>query len=115
MDSHTFFNNLEYQYSNKLPFVVYSRPVNNSIKCWFQKEDTLYKTKSFLESGFVFAPFDLEQATIIFPEEHSVFFEIELEPNRYEFEINDKVENPIDKYNHINLVSKGIESIKKVI
>ena len=58
MTTQVFFETLEQQYKKKLPFVVYSRPINSIIKCWLQEDDTLYTTNDFSESGFVFAPFD---------------------------------------------------------
>ncbi len=68
MNEDSFFKALETQYSNQLPFVVYSRPINGVIKSWLQNDDTLHKTETFTESGFVFAPFDFSQQSIVLPE-----------------------------------------------
>ena len=67
MYTNSFFKAIENQYANKLPFVVYSRPINSVIKCWLQNDDSLNVTSSFEESGFVFSPFDLKKSTILFP------------------------------------------------
>jgi isochorismate synthase len=113
MNEASFFKALETQYSNQLPFVVYSRPINSIIKCWLQNDATLHKTDTFTESGFVFAPFDFNQQSIVLPEaycSHSV-----LETQTLESDENTTAEFPIKETNkkaHVDLVSKGIETIK---
>jgi len=118
-----FFNTLKQHYNNKLPFVVYSRPIYTTIKCWLQNNDTLYKTESFTESGFVFAPFNLDKPTILFPQDQSEFHEM---TSGFDFESNMINETTAEDNNrerkeqHIKLVSKGIDAIndgelKKVV
>ena len=113
MDRDSFFNNLENQYQNKLPFVVYSRPIDSVIKCWLQNDDELRTTSDFSESGFVFSPFDLEKQSILFLEKfckHHI-----LETNYLEVEEN-TTESTISNLNeneHVQLVSKGIKTIQK--
>ena len=108
-----FFEALEQQYNNNLPFVVYSRPIDSVLKCWLQTNDEVYKTNTFSESGFVFAPFDLSEPAIIFPREHSNFFKIE-STSEIECEFKSEFESKIEsKQHHINLVSKGIEAIER--
>jgi isochorismate synthase len=112
MNEDSFFKALETQYSNQLPFVVYSRPINGVIKSWLQNDDTLHKTETFTESGFVFAPFDFSQQSIVLPEtdcEHHI-----LETNHLENDdkINDFTIAKTNKDDHTNLVSKGIKTIK---
>ena len=77
MNEDSFFEVLEAQYSNELPFVVYSRPINSTIKCWLQKDNTLHKTESFTESGFVFAPFDFKNESIVLPEAKCHYYVLE--------------------------------------
>lgn len=112
MNEDSFFNALETHYNSKLPFVVYSRPINSFIKCWLQHDDVLHTTNSFSESGFVFAPFDLSHQSILLPEtncEHSV-----LEIDNLIVDINDNQLEEIttDKNDHIQLVENGINAIK---
>ncbi len=108
------FEALERQYENQLPFVVYSRPINALIKCWLQEDDTLHKTDTFSESGFVFAPFDINNQSILLPENHcehhTVVIESELElevPKAQKLQGSDEK----DKNTHIDLVLKGISEI----
>jgi isochorismate synthase len=113
MNADSFFKILETQYSKQLPFVVYSRPINCVIKSWLQNDDTLHKTETFTESGFVFAPFDFSEQSIVLPKancEHHI-----LETNQLESDVNSSADviAKTNKTEHIILVSKGIETIKK--
>jgi isochorismate synthase len=112
MNESSFFDTLENQFAKQLPFVVYSRPINSIIKCWLQNSDTLYETDTFSESGFVFAPFDLDKPAILLPSEHCQHELLEisdLDVKSNETLINITSEN---KEQHIELVTKGISSIK---
>ena len=112
MNSSTFFETLEQQYANNLPFVVYSRPINSIIKCWLQKDGELHKTEDFTESGFVFAPFNLEDKSILFPKDECSYFEIIEEELAVEIIESAKIiPNENDRLRHVNLVSKGKENI----
>jgi isochorismate synthase len=114
MTEDSFFEALQTQYAKELPFVVYSRPINSKIKSWLQKDDVLHKTDSFTESGFVFAPFNLEEKSILFPKEVSLFSEIDIENLESEaLESSEMSQVEADQIQHINLVSKGIKSIKE--
>ena len=112
MNVDSFFSALEAQYAKRLPFVVYSRPINSIIKSWLQEDDALYTSQTFSESGFVFAPFDTKNQSILLPEsncEHHILETDTLEVKEFETVI-DTIE--ASKINHVNLVAKGIESIK---
>lgn len=114
MHEDSFFEALKTQYAKQLPFVVYSRPINSKIKCWLQKDDTIYKTDSFTETGFVFAPFDLGEKSILFPKEACSFSEIDIENLETDvLEPTIIIENELYKIQHIKLVLKGIKQIKE--
>lgn len=113
MDTALFFDNLQKQYQKKLPFVVYSRPIYSKIKCWLQKDDTLYKTTEFTETGFVFSPFDLKEAAILLPEEkcnHYILTTTNFE-DKSKSNIQFKTNSEEGRAQHITLVKKGIEAI----
>lgn len=113
MDSISFFDALEQQYKNKLPFVVYTRPVNSIIKCWLQEDDAIHQSETFRESGFLFAPFNLKQNGILFPKEHCLYSEITTDHLEVEdFDASEITQSDTDRTAHIDLISKGIESIK---
>lgn len=121
MDQHSFFDEIEKQYQSKLPFVVYSRPINSIVKCWLQKTDTLYTVEDFSESGFVFSPFNLNKNSILFPLNQTDYHSVTVE----NFDVKkSKSQNytPTEKeeQTHKSLVQKGINHIinkdfKKVV
>ena len=107
------FEALENHYKQGLPFVVYSRPVNSVIKSWLQKDDAIYETSDFSESGFVFAPFDLNNKTILFEEVNCEHYSIEVD----HLEVSDTSEISViepenSRTSHIRLIEKGIEDIE---
>jgi isochorismate synthase len=110
----SFFKDLEKQFANDLPFVVYSRPINSIIKCWLQKDAVLHRTNLFEESGFVFAPFDLNDPAIVFPEdqcEHQI-----LEVNQLDVDpLGSTTFSTINtsRQGHVNLVSEAVDAIKE--
>ncbi|WP_178988379.1 chorismate-binding protein [Winogradskyella schleiferi] len=113
MHEDSFFEALETHYANQLPFVVYSRPINSKIQCWLQKDDDLHKTETFTESGFVFAPFNLNEKSILFPKEACLYSEIDIEILGTEVVEPTKIfQNETERFQHINLVSEGIKRIK---
>ncbi|WP_225037164.1 chorismate-binding protein [Winogradskyella sp. SM1960] len=113
MDEFSFFEAIEIQYANQLPFVVYSRPINAVIKCWLQHDEKLHHTKDFSESGFVFAPFNLEENSILFPKDNCSYSEIECRDLETEsFTTSEIQPNATERLQHIELVSKGINSIE---
>ena len=116
MSPEALFDKLEQHYQQSLPFVVYSRPINSIIKCWLQQDAILNETVDFSEEGFVFAPFNLEQKTILFRAYNSEHYSVEThsldveptEDNDYNSEVTLKDE-------HIKLVQHGISSIENGI
>jgi len=120
ISSEEFFKELRFQLEKGLPFVAYRKPViPNSpglIKAFLQKDPELYRTIDYLESGFVFAPFDEKGTAILIPEEFSNYLETTF--NNSETSKLSKIadpgnkENSIEKEKHIKLVQKGIDSIK---
>lgn len=113
MDAVSFFEALEQQFKNNLPFVVYSRPINSIINCWLQKDDELHKTDTFTESGFVFAPFNLNDKSILFPKTNCTNSALHI--NTLEVEVaktTEILQKKNHKIKHIDLVSKGIDCIK---
>ncbi|WP_178985456.1 chorismate-binding protein [Winogradskyella helgolandensis] len=113
MDQNSFFEALENQYAKQLPFVVYSRPINSVIKCWLQEDDTLHNAKNFKESGFVFAPFNIEEKSVLFPKANCTYLEIECSDIETKTIIQTEIlPNETERLQHTALVSKGINSIK---
>lgn len=112
MNEDSFFKALETQYSNQLPFVIYSRPINSVIKSWLQEDNELHTTTQFSESGFVFSPFDLNHKSVLFPEASCKLSSIELTQLDTCQEITSNTIEEGDRDHHIRLVSKGVNHIQ---
>lgn len=112
MNEDSFFQALEHQYSKQLPFVVYSRPIHSVIKCWLQNDAVLHTTDTFTESGFVFAPFDFKEKSIVFPEAECDYQVLELAQLQFDDLKNTTNTSENQKDEHIQLVSTGIEAIQ---
>lgn len=110
-----FFEVIHQQQSKALPFVAFRAPNSSTLKLYLQNDATLYETSTFTESGFVFAPFDLEQLpSVIIPFNTSTFYTVEF-PQKATKTINKDeftVGSNDDKATHLNLVKKGIAAIK---
>jgi len=109
-----FFLHIENHYTNNLPFVVYSKPNDTFVKGFLQNNNTLYTTQDFKETGFVFAPFDDSNQTVLIPLENSESLTCEIEASILNDSTQNNIEtNNIDKETHVNLVQQGIKSIEK--
>lgn len=69
------FEKIEYYRSINRPFVVYTKPGTDVVKCFFQNSDYKYTLKSFNEEGFVFAPFSNTYPTAFIPFSEAEYFE----------------------------------------
>lgn len=107
---------LEESLNKELPFVIYKKPNEEELKGFFQKNNKIYKSNSYVESGFIFAPFNNEDSSILMPS-----FDADYLKEKISLKIEDKVskwrnnkEENLEAYSkHIKLVNKGVEVIKK--
>lgn len=108
-----FFDRIQKHYNKKLPFVVYRKPNSISVKALLQNDSDLHITRDFTESGFVFAPFDDSEATVLIPanKSQSLITDFEVSETIEKSHFNPVV-NDTQKQQHIALVEKGIEAIK---
>lgn len=100
-------------FAKNLPFVVYRKPNKNNISGFFMNNAELYFTTSFKEAGFVFAPFNTDKKAILFPFDKSENFNEKLNLNLEESIENFFLVDENSKENHINIVEKTIDKIKK--
>lgn len=103
-----------------LPFVLYSKSVENTnqltVDGLFQKNDHLYFAEDYTESGFVMAPFDLNaQKSILIPVENAtvVSAEINRTAEISQENLNQPLQRQQDLQQHIDLVKRGIHHIKE--
>ena len=99
-------------YKEELPFVVYNKPNDTTVFGLFQRNDTLYNiTSDFNKSGFVFAPFNSSETTILFPLEHSEFIKTSFVNQYFKFKKELDTNNSSNS-EHVKIVQKAIDAIK---
>lgn len=113
MQSNHFFEIAQNHFDDALPFVLYRKPNTSVVKGLFQKDDLVYASENLTESGFIFAPFNNEERSVLIPTTHSELLESKelghLERSRKVDSVDDNEEA---KSSHINLVSKAIKAIE---
>ena len=116
-DISDFFIEINGFYDSNLPFVVFRKPNESSMKAYIQKNDELNHLNSFEEEGFVFAPFNTNDSKVVFPidkcniltSEISEKYFLEMKGNKSNFNV---VPSEKSKQEYIRLVQKGIDFIK---
>lgn len=112
-------------WASNLPFVAYSKPKAKSVKAFLQDSDQMYITSDFEASGFIFAPFNNQDETIIFPSENCKVLKADfvVEPNAETTKSNPNLADETEtlaQRQHETLVGKAIAAIannefKKVV
>lgn len=115
MNSSDFFERIQAQLQEKLPFVAYRHPNQTEVLAQLQENSTLDFLKDFTQKGFIFAPFDSSKKTVFFDSASAEIIstkssEIEVEENTETKSFQSTLQ---EKTFHEKLVSKGIEKIKK--
>lgn len=110
-----FFEELTSHLNLQLPFVVYRKPEQSTVRALLQETSEEHHVNNFTEQGFVFAPFDDTSPALLFPLELSKSLETKYTKsmNRVEKvskDSNDKTTS--EKENHIQLVTKGVNEIR---
>jgi isochorismate synthase len=98
---------------HNLPFVVYKKADENIISAFLQHNNQLFTTKDYAESGFVFAPFNTNEPSVLIPIKESEFLQEEID---FAIEIGEKKNYSLEdtsKQNHVDLVKRGINEINK--
>lgn len=96
------------QYTEGLPFALYSLPTSTDVNIVLQKNNVLYDTECYADECFVFAPFDYHEKAVCIPFGKSEHFE-----TKFSLNVIDKTEIIIDD----NLQTKETycEQVKGVI
>jgi len=115
---------IEQLLQSKIPFVAYRKPSDETIYLMAQQDDALYYLNNYSQKGFVFAPFDDQGKTILFPLDKCKLSSYSYDTKEAfisQKEIKEKcLPDKQSKINHIELVTKGIdflnkEKVKKVV
>jgi len=115
MDLETLIERIDTHYNQSLPFVVYRKPNTDIVTAILQSNNRRYTTMDYTKTGFVFAPFDGKDETVLIPLEKSeALFALALDSETHDGKANllTSEDNSLRVY-HINLVKKGIEAIHR--
>lgn len=96
-----------------LPFVLYRKPNAEMLNAIFQKDDALHYANDFTETGFVFAPFDLNSNAILLQNDSLVRAPIDLDVLPTVIDESDKFLDESDRAQYLVLVAKALEEIEK--
>ncbi len=98
--------------AKNLPFVWFKPAFETSVKVWLQKNTSFntYISKS-INKGFIFAPFDKINPTLIFPDDQCTTFSVELWKAPWAKIQSKKLSLPDQEF-YENQVAKVIEAIK---
>lgn len=111
MQPDIFFNLIKEQHAKSLPFVAYRKPGSSTVFGMFQQTDAVYSSSDYKESGFVFAPFDTAEKTILFPAEKCKICTTIIDENKKGETKSVTNDDFTSEENHIKLVKKGIDVI----
>jgi len=101
-------------FSEKLPFIIYAKPLSKQVNGVFQKDNKLNYFQDFSQKGFVFAPFDDTQKTVLIALDSSDFFQEQWNDNPiFENQTSDNLYSESDKNHFEELVKKMISEIEK--
>jgi isochorismate synthase len=100
------------QLAQNLPFVLYKKPNNDSIRGLFQQNNTLFKVNDFSEKGFVFASFDGNQTFLIPENESEIMNSVFQKKESIISEKESDLPNELERNNFKKLVTKGIQAIE---
>ena len=100
------------------PFVIYRKPNGYKIDALMQKDQNLHYAKDFKESGFVMAPFNVSDDTVLLSENNCSRFSCNYRSEDFsEFQTSDTFIKTYSKEEaknrHVALVEKGISRIKQ--
>ncbi|MCL5244715.1 chorismate-binding protein [Cellulophaga sp. 20_2_10] len=107
-----FFEQLQTHLDQAKPFVVYRKPNEIIVNAVLQADTVLHYVKDYQESGFVFAPFNSEDASILIPNTTVLTATYTSEELNTSSGVDSFVASVVAaRESHINLVKKGIEAI----
>ncbi|CAL2101829.1 Isochorismate synthase siderophore [Tenacibaculum sp. 190130A14a] len=99
-------------YHNHQPFVAYRKPKELSVNLYIQKNDALHTSSNLTESGFIFAPFDNNNPSVLIPFNQSEFSQEEITITN-QYALNNDISSDISsKKSHLDLVTAGVEAIQ---
>lgn len=108
-----FFEHLNHQRVQNLPFVAYRKPGELPVNALLQPNDDLNTVLDFTEKGFVFAPYDIDKPAVIIQGAKIVTSQFESTTLEDEKEFTGFNSTEEEKQKHVDLVQKSIKTIEK--
>lgn len=102
---------IEKQLRDQLPFVVYRKPKQSEVRAIFQNDVALHQVSEFTESGFVFAPFDSRNPSILIVADESLSIQ-STEKRQHTTPINLKANSNVGRESYIDLLRSTIQEIE---
>ena len=114
IQSDEIFLKIESHFKSDLPFVVYRKPDRSEVNVILQKDNEICLTEDYSESGFVFAPFENNRNTVLIPLSNSDSYKFIPSHFQKTEKIKKSVsEDTTNKNQHIGIVKKAIDAIKR--
>lgn len=112
MDFRQFQETVSQHYEKQLPFALYSFPDSDTISGLLQQDQTLSFSNALAADGFVMAPFDAFEKTVVIPNKNAVSVQTILNPITIDFQRTEIDEDQSDHFRHKELVQSTINTIK---
>jgi len=106
-----FFQKVQGQLDEKLPFVIYKKPDSDRVEGLLQTNDSLFQTEEFTEKGFVMASFDGNEKVLIPENQSEKITENHIKQNETDAFLPEKTFTLHAKNDFEDLVQKGIAAI----
>ncbi len=110
--SSTLIERIQAYHDSRNPFVIYRKPGESAVRLILQKDRALHYLKSYLQTGFIMAPFNSRsRPVLIYPDQiHDLYFEEE----QLIMDLPSSMvrEESVQKRQYIALVSRAVKAIK---
>lgn len=104
----SFYSKLRTHWLNELPFVAYRKPNESKVQAMLQKDQSLHECCDFNDTGFVFAPFSIQEKSYLLKSDESLVTQaLETSGALDSFKLQEKQ----NKESHIHLVEKALQEI----
>jgi len=112
MKPEAFFNAINLHHQDELPFVMYRLPNAKTIKALLQEDNVLHTVKNFSETGFVFAPFNVENDSVLIPLERAELISTDYISEKINLDTASKSKGNGNRRDHIELIEKGLSDLQ---
>ncbi len=98
-------------WQDRAPFVLYSKPNDLLVNGIFQKDSQLHLVKDFTETGFLFAPFDLESDIVLIPTDEMLSAEFQTD-DADKVKAQFTLTSDAERDDYLRMIQKAISELK---